>query len=397
MRVLFVNHTGIVSGAEHSLLTLIGGLPAEVVAGLACPEGPLAELARERGVQVHLVRGTAGSLRLHTWHTPVAVAEIAQSAVQVARAARRVDASVLHANSLRAGVAAGIACRSRRRGLVAHVRDCLPDSTASRLIRGHVARRADQVVAISEYVAERIGTGLAGRKVPVQVIDNPVDLSRFRADLRGPDASDVHDGPLLVMVGQITSWKGHDTAIRALHLLRSHHPNARLLIVGEIKFAAGATRLDNRGYLAALHQLVRDLGLNGAVDFVGERHDIPQIMARADAVLVPSTEEPFGRTVAEGMAVGAPVVATTVGGPAELIDDGTTGLLVPPDEPAAWSNAISRIVDRPDRAREMGRSASEVARRRFAVERHVAAMMKVYKSVESPRCSGARLLNSTAW
>jgi hypothetical protein len=49
MKVLFVNHTGIVSGAEHSLLTLIGGLPSEVVAGLACPAGPLAEIARERG------------------------------------------------------------------------------------------------------------------------------------------------------------------------------------------------------------------------------------------------------------------------------------------------------------------------------------------------------------
>jgi glycosyltransferase involved in cell wall biosynthesis len=387
MRVLFVNHTGIVSGAEHSLLTLIDGLPPEVVAGLACSEGQLAEMARERGIEVHLVRGTAGSLRLHPWHTPVAVAEIALSGVQVARAARRTGASVVHANSLRASLAAGIACRIDRRGFVAHVRDSLPDSTATRLIRRLVAREADQVVAISEYVAERFRTGLSDRDVPVQVIDNPVDLGRFRADLRGPDASRSPAEPLLVIVGQISPWKGHDTAIRALHDLRGHHPNARLLIVGEVKFADSATRFDNRGYLAELHQLVRDLGLEEAVEFVGERKDVPEIMARADVVLVPSIEEPFGRTVAEAMAVGTPVVATTVGGPAELIDDGTTGLLAPPGEPAAWSEAIRRILEHPDWAHEMGRRASDVARRRFSIERHVAAMMEVYKSVESLRGS----------
>jgi glycosyltransferase involved in cell wall biosynthesis len=383
MKVLFVNHTSIVSGAEHSLLTLIGGLSPEVVAGLACPEGPLAEMAREREIEVHLVRGTTGSLRLHPWHTSVAVSEIALSGVQVARVARRTGASVLHANSLRAGLVTGIACHVHRRGLVTHVRDCLPDSTTTRLIRRRVAVEADQVVAISEYVAERFRTGLPNRDVPVQVIDNPVDLDRFRADLRPPDASRSPNGPLLVIVGQISPWKGHDTAIRALHDLRDHHPNTRLLIVGEIKFAGAATRLDNRGYLAELHQLVRDLGLVEAVEFVGERNDVPEIMARADAVLAPSVEEPFGRTVAEAMAVGTPVVATTVGGPAELINDGITGLLVPPGEPAAWSEAIRRIVEHPDWAREIGDRGGDIARRRFATGRHVAAMIEIYKSVES--------------
>jgi glycosyltransferase involved in cell wall biosynthesis len=377
MRVLFVNHTGIVSGAEHSLLTLIGGLPSGLAAGLACPEGRLAELARERGIEVHRIRGTAGSLRLHPWHTSVAVAELALGGVQLARIVRRTGASVVHANSLRAGLSAGIACRLQPRGLVVHVRDCLPDSAATRLIRRLVAGEADQVVAISEYVAERFRTGIGGRDVPVTVIDNPVDLDRFRVERRG-SASSPSSGPLLVMVGQISSWKGHDTAIRALHGVRRHHPHARLLIVGEVKFAEAATRLDNRGYLAGLHRLVEKLGLGEAVEFAGEREDVPEIMASADAVLVPSVEEPFGRTVAEAMAVGTPVVATTVGGPAELIDDGITGLLVPPGEPGAWSEAICRLLNDSEWARQLDRRASEVARWRFATERHVAAMIEVY-------------------
>ena len=380
MRVLFVNHTGLVSGAEHSLLTLIDGMPSELVAGLACPAGPLADMARERGIDVHPVRGTAGSLRLHPWHTPVAVGEMVLSGAQVARAARRSSATILHANSLRAGLVASVACRLRDRGLVTHVRDCLPDSASTRLIRRLIAREADHVIAISQYVADRFRAGLSGRSTRLRVIDNPVDLDRFHADLRGSEGSGSA-GPLLAIVGQISSWKGHDTAIRALHELRTDHPHARLLIVGEVKFAGSATRLDNRGYLADLQRLVLELGLEDAVEFLGERHDVPEIMAGADAILAPSIEEPFGRTVAEAMAVGAPVIATNVGGPAELIDDGVTGLLAPPGEPDAWSHAIRRIVEDPQRAREMGRRAGETARERFAVERHVAAMIEVYESV----------------
>jgi glycosyltransferase involved in cell wall biosynthesis len=165
--------------------------------------------------------------------------------------------------------------------------------------------------------------------------------------------------------------------------LRRHHPQARLLIVGEVKFDNSATRLDNRGYLAELHELVRELGLGDAVDFIGERNDIPQIMTRADVVLVPSTEEPFGRTVAEAMAVGSPVVATTVGGPAEVIEDGSTGLLAPPGEPGAWSQAIGSILDDPEWALEMGRRAADIVRRRFSTERHAATMMEVYAHARS--------------
>ncbi|MGO9247343.1 MAG: glycosyltransferase, partial [Solirubrobacteraceae bacterium] len=67
--------------------------------------------------------------------------------------------------------------------------------------------------------------------------------------------------------------------------------------------------------------------------------------------------------------------------------DGTTGLLAPPGEPAAWSEAIRRILEHPDWAREMGRRAGELAHRRFAIERHVAAMMEVYRSVDPARGS----------
>jgi glycosyltransferase involved in cell wall biosynthesis len=237
-------------------------------------------------------------------------------------------------------------------------------------------------VAISEYVAARFASGLSGAKASLRVIDEPIDLRRFAPRPDRPPADDPR-GRALLIVGQISAWKGHDTVIRALHTLRRDHPDVRLTIVGEVKFAGSTTRLDNRAYLAELRLLVAQLGLTDAVDFVGERDDIPELMAGATAVLVPSLEEPFGRTVAEAMAIGTPVVATTVGGPAEVIEDGSTGLLAPPGEPDAWSEAISRILRDPQWAQAMAARASEVARRRFAPERHAAAMIEVFELAQA--------------
>ena len=89
----------------------------------------------------------------------------------------------------------------------------------------------------------------------MEVIDNPIDLARFdpsRLDrLSAREQLGVGDGPLLGVVGQITPWKGQEDAIRALPLIRRVHPDAQLLVVGEAKFVAAATRFDNRAYEAA--------------------------------------------------------------------------------------------------------------------------------------------------
>jgi glycosyltransferase involved in cell wall biosynthesis len=387
VRVLFVNHTSVVSGAEHSLLTLMEALSPDLVAGLACPDGPLADVARSRGIDVHLVRGVSGGLRLRPQYALVAGYELMRSGVELADVVRRTGADIVHANSVRAGLISGLACRIRRRGLVVHIRDCLPESHTTKLIRRRIARDADQLVAVSEYVAARFRTGLPGFDAALHVIDNPVDLRRFRPMDAGP--SSLGTRPLLV-VGQITPWKGHDTVIHALQDIQLDHPGMQLHIVGAVKFAGAATRLDNPAYLGQLNRLVEELELGASVKFLGERDDVPDIMARAAAVLVPSWEEPFGRTVAEAMAVGTPVVATNVGGPAELIDDGVTGLLVPPGEPARWSAAVGWILGHPERAHEMSRKASVVAHRRFAPNAHSAAMLAVYASLRRGARSHAR-------
>jgi glycosyltransferase involved in cell wall biosynthesis len=386
-RSLHVSHTGIVGGAERSLLTLLDGLGPQRVVGVACPKGELADAVRRRGLAVHHIRGTTGSLRLDPLRTPLAIAEIVQTGVAVARIAARSGATVLHANSVRAALATAIAARRGGPPAVIHVRDVLPDSRSARAVKRVALAQRGAVVCISRYVADRFAPGGRSR-LPVSIVPNPVDLTRFdparvdraatRAQLRLPD-----DAVVVAMVGQITHWKGHDTAVRALEIVRRTHPRVLLLVVGSVKFDAPATRFANDDYLAELRRLVGELGLADAVRFTGEREDIPEILGAVDLLLLPSIEEPFGRSIIEAMAMGTPVIATDVGGPVEILAHRETGLLAPPREPVAWADAIDDVVERPDEAQARALRARAVAAERFAADRHARVMARVLDDTAS--------------
>ena len=129
--------------------------------------------------------------------------------------------------------------------------------------------------------------------------------------------------------------------------LRERFPEVRLLLVGAAKFVSGATRYDNVAYTAELEALVSELGLADAVVFTGERQDVPEVLRAIDVLLVPSWEEPFGRTVVEAMAMEVPVLATSEGGPAESLREGVDGHLLPPRDPAAWVEPAARLLSDP--------------------------------------------------
>jgi glycosyltransferase involved in cell wall biosynthesis len=380
VKVLHVAHTATISGGEHSLLTLLARMPPELELGVACPEGPLAHAVRALGLPVHRMPGTSASFRLRPVHTARALAELGAAATAVRRIARREGATVLHANSVRAGLITGLAGTAGGPASVVHVRDVLPGGPTSEAVKRALASRSDALIAISRYVQERIAVARDGP--PISVIDNPVDQARFDPALYDP--AECRHGlgiraciPVVGIVGQITPWKGHRTVIEALGIVRERHPRALLVVVGEIKFAGAATRLDNHGYLASLHALVETLGLGANVRFLGERKDVPRVLRALNALLVPSEAEPFGRTVAEAMTIGTPVIATSEGGPPELIEAGRSGLLAPPGDVRAWASAVNRVLDDRHAAQELTIAAREVALRRFDAKRHADAVMQV--------------------
>src|ERR1019366_3208155 len=125
--------------------------------------------------------------------------------------------------------------------------------------------------------------------------------------------------------------------------------------------------------------LVADAKLEDRVSWMGEREDVPELVRALDILLLPSWEEPFGRALIEAMALGVPVIATNVGGPPEIIEDGREGYLLPPREPRAWALAISRLAQDPQLAQRMGRAGRRRVEAAFTVGHHVAAMVDVYE------------------
>jgi glycosyltransferase involved in cell wall biosynthesis len=393
MRVLYVNHTALMSGGERSLLTLLGALPPEVSPALAAPEGELTAAVRRLDIPVYPLGGTAGSLKLHPLHTPRAAWELGRDALALRSLARRLRMDVVHANSIRAGMIAAGASLLGAPPAVAHVRDCLPRTTMANATRKLIGRRCAAVIANSGYTERSFVE--PGFRASSNVVHNPVDLERFdpgridRQEARGRLGLES-SALVLAVVAQLTPWKAQDDAVRVVHALKQRHPQVRLLLVGAPKFVSGATRYDNPTFVRSLERLIDELGVRDEVALLGEREDVPEIMRAVDLVLVPSWEEPFGRSVGEAMAMGVPVAATSVGGPPELISDGREGILLPPQQPRRWAEAIEPLVADPERRGAMGRAALARARRQLDPARHADEVLAVYERTLSGASPGSR-------
>ncbi len=114
--------------------------------------------------------------------------------------------------------------------------------------------------------------------------------------------------------------------------------------------------------------------------FTGEVEDAPALIAALDVVLVPSWEEPFGRVVIEAMAMRTPVLATSVGGPADIVTDGIDGMLLPPRSPEVWGASVAELLADPERMARMGTAGRETAVRRYALPQFVANVVECYRA-----------------
>jgi L-malate glycosyltransferase len=382
-RVLYVNQTGQVSGAERSLLAMIECVRPAVDPVLACPAGELTDAARELGVETTPIGGTLASFRLHPLHTSRGLYEIGRSALQVRAAVGRLRPDLVHANTTRASLLAVLARHRRRPPIVAHIRDWAPDGRLPRLVDGVVGRRADAVVANSTTVGDQFREVPLRR--PLRVIHNAVDLARF--DPAACDGAAVRrelgipaERIVLSVIGQLAPIKGQDDAIEILAGLQGAGIDAELLLVGTAKFTAPGASLDNADFERGLHRRAAELGVVDRVRFLGERGDVPDVLAATDLMLMPFWREGFGRVAIEAMALGVPVAAAAVGGPLDIVRPGVDGLLLPPRDPAAWAGELAPLLG--DRARlvELGARGRERARE-FSLQSQSEAVLELYREL----------------
>lgn len=381
VRVLYVNQTAQVSGAERSFLAMLQGLSGMVEPLVACPNGELSEELQALGIATMPICGTEVSFRLHPLHTGRGMLGIARSAMQIRRLVKQHCPDLVHANTTRAALLSLLARNRSGPPVVAHIRDWAPEGRFPNFVLSMIARQADAVVANSAYVARRFDRCRPRR--PVRVIHNPVDLERFDpANVDGRSVRDelrIPDGTLVLsVVGQIAPLKGQDDAIEILADLAAAGVDAVLLLAGSVKFASAGARLDNVAFGKRLPALAEKLGVTDRVRFLGERSDIPDLLAATDILLMPFWRDAFGRVAVEAMALGVPVLASEVGGPAEIVRPGVDGLLLPPRRPEAWSRALKRLIPDNDLLRQMGQNA-RLRAGDFSVDRHITQILDLYR------------------
>jgi len=241
-------------------------------------------------------------------------------------------------------------------------------------------RLYDMTICVSEHIRQVLkenGFLVAARAC---VIYDGVDVKSFTGRIRRGPASvrrefGVRDSePLIGIVGNIKPWKGHAVVIDAVSLLKAKYDNMRCVLIGD--------PAENPGYFESLKNAVISQELVKNVLFVGFRDDVPELMRALDIVLHASIEpEPFGRVILEGMALGRTMVATNIGGPAEMIEDGVSGFLVPPNDPEALAQKIDYLLEHPERRDETGRAATIRVERKFRLEDTVKNMEQLYSTI----------------
>jgi glycosyltransferase involved in cell wall biosynthesis len=227
----------------------------------------------------------------------------------------------------------------------------------------------DRLIAVSKAIEGKIhDEGRDG--APVSLIYNGVDLQRYNHQqpccTLHEDYAIPEESPIVGVVARLEAEKGHRTLLQAWPRVLAAHPEAWLLVVGE-----GSER-------DALEAEASDLDITNRVVFTGRREDVPAVTAALDVAVLPSYREAQGLSVLEAMALSRPVVASRVGGIPEMIEDGVTGLLVPPNDPVALGGAISRLLSDHPFADMIARRGHDLVHDRFCVEMMVAAVETIY-------------------
>jgi glycosyltransferase involved in cell wall biosynthesis len=227
----------------------------------------------------------------------------------------------------------------------------------------------DRLIVVSQAIERKVREeGRVG--APVSLIYNGVDLQRYNHQQPCCTLHEEYlipeEAPIVGVVARLEAEKGHRTLIDAWPDVLAAVPNAWLLVIGE-----GSER-------DALEAEAATLGVSERIVFAGRREDVPAVTAALDVSVLPSYREAQGLSVLEAMALSRPVIASNVGGIPEMIEDGVTGLLVPPNDCDALAAAIVRLLTDHPFADMIARRGHDLVHERFCIELMVNSIETIY-------------------
>jgi glycosyltransferase involved in cell wall biosynthesis len=371
------------------------------IGGPARQEVPLTGVLVARGQASHLVWGAVswaeGELTLAqgtaNTHVPELRRELRPAADvraewKLERLMRAGRPQVVHTHMAKAGALGRLAARRTGVPVVVHtfhghVLEGYFSEWKSRALlateRG-LARMTDALVAVSPAVRDELFALGIGRPSQWRVIPLGLDLHDLLCSevdrTQAREALGVHDASLVVgIVGRLVPIKDHVTFLDAATRIAHDRSDVTFVVVGD-----GELRSE-------LEVRARRL-LGDRCRFLGWVMDLPTLYAALDVVVLTSRNEGTPVALIEAGAASKPTVATRVGGVADVVQDGKTGLLVPPGDPRAVAAGISALVDDPDRARALGKAARRETSPRFTIERLADDLSRLYGELLARKASG---------
>lgn len=381
-RVLFIDHSGALGGAEHSLIDLVTKLPLNASVVLLS-DGPLHQRLKSLEVDVHVFKAGAGLLGLGAqtsfMRRLLASTRLPRLVYQIAWVARKNH--LIYVNTKKALLFGTIAAYLLRKPLIWHQRDqMLPPKTlplrsriSETLLIAMLNRCAVRVIAVSQATADSFIAAGGRKKLPV-VIHNGLDPAKYcdngltRNHIRNTVGLPINV-PLIGCFGRLTPWKGQRVLIEAL----THLPGVHVALIGGAIF-------NETDYELALHKKVQHLGLDKRVHFLGHRNDVPKLIRAMDVVAHPSTEfDPCPRVVLEVLHSSVPLVATNVGGVQEMVEPDVSGLLIPPGDAVKLASALQHLLENSSFAGRLATQGQIRAQKHFTVKR---VIQKVQMQIE---------------
>lgn len=317
------------------------------------------------------VLAEAQRAELSTVAVPMRAAWDLRAIATLRRLIRGRGIGLVHTHSSVDAWVAGIAARSLGVPVVRsrHVSIAIPRR------RALVYRLADRIITSGEAVATIVrGAGMPADRVVA--IGPGLDTARFHPNVSGAGvrAELSLRGPAVGLVANIRGSKGHAYFLEAARVVLRTRPDTTFLIVG-----------DGIGF-DDVRRRVKEMDLDSHVIMTGFRRDVPEVMAALDVLVLPSIKsEAMSQVIPQALAVGTPVVGTTVGGTPELIRDGESGRLVPPADAPALAAAILDLLRDPARARALARRGQGIVLAEHSMDATMARTLAVYEAASAAR------------
>jgi glycosyltransferase involved in cell wall biosynthesis len=377
IRVVFVDHVARLSGGEIAMRRLLPAVAAladvHVVLG---EDGPLVGQLEALGIATEVMPlpdrlrdVKKENVRLDRLD-PVALAYLPRYALRLSRQIRALEADLVHTNSLKAALYAGLAARLARVPAVWHIRDRIAadylPASAVLLVRTAARILPTAIVANSRATLKTLPHPRNG-----QVLYNAAVYDGVRQV--GAPPNRLMDNVTVGIVGRLAPWKGQHVFLDGFaEAFRGKNVCGRVI---------GSALFGEDEYAASLPRRAARLGISSQIDFRGFRPDVWKELDGLDILVHCSvTPEPFGQVVLEGMAAGLAVVASAAGGPAEVITSGVDGILTPPGDVAELAAALRRLHDDSGLRAQLGAAAQERSRD-FTPERSAQQLLAVYRGI----------------